>query len=50
MNEREILKMTKPQLADLLIAHGVIYPNRVGILKWSKDELIREAFELASAR
>lgn len=33
-------KWTKAQLADWLIAHGTIYPNRAGLLGWSKDELV----------
>lgn len=35
--------MTKPQLADCLIEHGTVYPNRAGLLKWSKDDLVSSA-------
>lgn len=41
----DILKMTKPQLADFLIEHGTIYPNRAGLLKWSKDDLVNSALD-----
>lgn len=47
MNTRERLntaaiysKWTKAELADWLVAHGTVYPNRAGLLKWSKDDLV----------
>lgn len=33
-------RWTKPRLADWLIEHGTVYPNRAGLLKWSKDDLV----------
>ena len=38
-------RMTKPALVDYLIEHGTIYPNRAGLLKWSKQDLVNAAAE-----
>jgi len=38
-------KWTKAQLADHLIEHGTVYPNRAGLLKWAKDELVNSAID-----
>ncbi len=40
-----IAKMSKPALADYLIEHGTVYPNRAGLLKWTKDELVNSVTE-----
>ena len=40
-----VSKWSKAQLADWLIAHGHIYPNRAGLLAWSKDELVNTVLE-----
>ena len=40
-----ISKWSKAQLADWLVAHGHIYPNRAGLLKWSKDDLVRTVLD-----
>lgn len=37
---------SKPQLVDYLIEHGTIYPTRPGMLRWSKDDLVRAAADI----
>lgn len=42
----------KVDLVDFLIRHGTVYPNRAGLLKWSKQDLINSAtdYEMGKAK
>ena len=37
---REVTRMTKAELVEWKVAHGTIYPDRAGLFKWSKDQLV----------
>ena len=37
---KELGKLSKATLADMMIRGGTIYPPRPGLLKWRHDELV----------
>lgn len=40
-------RWTKAALVDYLVAHGTVYPNRAGLNRWSKQDLVSSATDHA---
>lgn len=40
-----VSKWSKPQLANWLADHGTIYPDRKGLARWSKNELVNSVLD-----